>query len=141
MDAREQMQRWIAWVAQHVNEVESSQIKSDIDLFTGMTGRLAGELASRNTMLARQSTRRKTKPPKASPVSGPQKQKQPQSSDDAPKTQNDAQGRSKGVSRIQQGIRQATPSLKAQQQRLRKQTYGQPSQERSFLKAAKAIAS
>ena len=38
------MQRWIAWVAQHVDEVESRQIKSDIDLFTGMTGRLAGEI-------------------------------------------------------------------------------------------------
>jgi hypothetical protein len=141
MDAREQMQRWIAWVAQHVDEVESSQIKSDIDLFTGMTGRLAGELASRNTMLARQSSRRKAKPPKAAPASGPQKPKQPQSNDDTPKAQNDAEARSQRVSGIQQGIRQATPPLKAQRQRLRNRTYGQPSQERSFLKAAKAIAS
>jgi hypothetical protein len=60
MDAREQMQRWIAWVAQHVDEVESSQIKSDIDLFTGMTGRLAGELASRNPRAATMPRRPRT---------------------------------------------------------------------------------
>jgi hypothetical protein len=63
----------------------------------------------------------------------------PPSSTDTPNSQNDSEDRSKAVSSIQQGIRQAEPTLADQQQALRGYVYGAQNDEVAFRKAAKAI--
>ena len=141
MDAREELKRWIATMVQMSAEEESKVIKQDIDLFLSVAGVLSGKLAERNAALAKQCRRgSKAKPPKSAPVKGPQQRKPPASSTDTPSTQKDAEGRSKELSSIQQGIRQADPSLVDQQRALRGKVYGAQNDEVAFRKAAKAIA-
>jgi hypothetical protein len=140
MDAREEMKRWLALLVQMADEAESKTIKQDADMLLAVASELTGKLAARNASLAKQIRPRSAKPPKASPVSGPQKQKRPPSKTDTPKTQNAAQKRPEELSRIQQGIRQADPSLAAQQRALRGKVYGAQNGEVAFRKAAQAIA-
>jgi hypothetical protein len=141
MDAREELKRWLAVLVQMADEDESKTIKQDVDMFLAVASELTGKLAARNTALARQIRPRSAKPPKASTQSGPQKQKSPDSSTDTPKPETGAEGSSQGLSHIQQGIRQADPSLPAQQGAIRAQTYGQQDDEKAFRQGAKAIAS
>ena len=141
MDAREEMKRWLALLVQMADGAESKTIKQDADMLLAVASELTGKLAARNTALARQIRPRSTKPPKASPASGPQKSEQPESSSNTPSAQNDAEDRSKVLSSIQQGMRQADPSLADQQQALRGKVYGAQNDDVAFGKAAKAIAS
>ena len=140
MSAREEFTRMMAWLVQNVDEVERDQIKADIALLLGTASHFVTKLADRNAALAKQCRSRKSKPPKASPVSGPKQPDKPQSTTDTPKTQNDAEGRSQGQSRIMQGVQQAEPSLADQQRALRSQIYGAQNDDVAFRKAAKAMA-
>ena len=141
MDAREQIKRAITILPKLATEIESKEIKADIDLLMGVTLQLTAELANRNDALAKQSGSRKSKPPKPAPQKQPQTPKPKTSSTDTPNSQSDDKDRSKAVSSIQQGIRQAEPSLADQQQALRGYVYGAQNDEVAFRKAAKAIAS
>lgn len=141
MDAREEFKRWLALLLNMADEAESKTIKQDVDMFLAAASELSGKLAAKNAALAKQIRPRSVKPPKANPQSGPQQQKRDPSSTDTPDAQAGAEGRSQGLSRIQQGIMQADPSLKSQGQALRQQTYGADTDEKSFRQAAKAIAS
>jgi hypothetical protein len=140
MNAREEMKRWLALLVQMADEAESKTIKQDADMLLAVASELTGKLAARNASLAKQIRPRSAKPPKASPVSGPQKQKHPQSSTDTPSAQNDAEDRPKELSRIQQGIRLADPSLADEQRALRGKVYGAQNDDVASGKAAKAIA-
>lgn len=140
MEIREQIGRCLAALAQLAAESESKQIKADIDLLMGVMLQLTTELANRNTALAKRYQSRKSKPSKAAPARGPQKPNQPQSSTDKLNSQDDVEGRSKALSSIQQGIRQAEPSLVDQQRALRGKVYGAQNDEVAFQNAAKAIA-
>jgi hypothetical protein len=140
MDAREEFTRLMAWLVQNVDEMESSQIKADIDMLLGTASHLIKKVTDRNAALAKQCRPRNAKPSKTAPVRGPQKPNQPPSSTDKLNTQNDTEGRSKALSSIQQGIRQADPKMVDQQQALRGYVYGAQNDEVAFGKAAKAIA-
>ncbi len=140
MDAREEMKRWLALLVQMADESESKTIKQDADMLMAAASELTGKLAARNTALAKQIRPRSTKPPTASPASGPQKPEQPNSSTETPSAQNDAEDRSKELSKIQQGIRLADPSLADQQRALRGKIYGAQNGDVAFGKAAKALA-
>jgi len=139
-DAREELKRWIATLIQSTAKEGSEVIKQDIDLFLSVAADLSGKLAERNASLAGQIRPRNAKPPKAAPVKGPQQRKRPASSTDTPKTPNAAQKRPEELSSIQQGIRQADPSLADQQRALRGFVYGAQNDEVAFRKAAQAIA-
>lgn len=141
MDIREELKRWLALLTRIAGESDSKTIKQDIDLLTGVSGQLVTELVNRNTALARQKQPRRVKPPKPSPRKGPQKQKAQPSDTDTPQVQTDAEDRSKELSSIQQGIRQADPSLEDEQRALRQQIYGKQNPDIAFAKAAQAIAS
>ena len=140
MDAREEMKRWLALLVQMADESESKTIKQDADMLLAVASELTGKLAARNTALAKQIRPRSTKPPKASPASGPQKSEQPESSSNTPSAQNDAEDRSKEFSKIQQGIRQADSTMADQQRALRGKVYGAQNDDVTFGKAAKALA-
>ena len=140
MDARDEMARLIAWLVQNVDDVESNQIKADIALLLGAAGQMVTVLANRNTALAKQQHSRKAKAPKTCPAKGSQQRKQP-STTDIQKTKRDSDNRSKELSAIQQGIRQADPSLADQQRVMRQTIYGPQNGDVAFAKAAKAIAS
>ena len=141
MEAREEFSRLMAWLVQQVDEVDSEQLKADIALLLGAAGQLTTVLADRNTSLAKQHRSRKAKPPKSSPLKGPQKGDGGKSGTDSSDTQNDSKDRFKELSAIQQGIRKADPSLADQQRALRQQIYGQQNDDVAFRKAAQAIAS
>lgn len=141
MDIREELKRWLALLTRIAGESDSKTIKQDIDLLTGVSGRLVTELVNRNAALARQKQPRKAKPPKSAPAKGPQQRKHPPSSTDTPNGRNAAQKRPEELSSVQQGIRQADPSLADQQRALRGYVYGAQNDEVVFRKAAKAIAS
>jgi hypothetical protein len=121
------------------DESESKTIKQDADMLLAVASELTGKLAARNTALAKQIRPRSATPPKASPVSGPQKPEQPQSSTDTPSAQNDDQKRPEELSRIQQGIRQADHTTADQQRALRGKVYGAQNDAVAFGKAAKAL--
>jgi hypothetical protein len=104
----------------------------------GVASQLVTALVSRNDALAKQCRSRKSKPPKPAPQKSPQTQKHKPSNADNPYSKNDIEDRSKAVSSIQQGIRQAEPT--DQQQALRGYVYGAQNDEVAFRKAAKAIA-
>ena len=141
MDTREQIKQGLMLLTQLATGSDSGAIKKDIDLLIGVTLQLVTELSNRNLALAKQCQSRKAKPPKASPAKGPQKQKQQPSSTGAPNAQNDTEDRPKALSAIQQGIRQADPSLEDQQRAIRRQIYGKQNPEVAYQKAAKAIVS
>jgi hypothetical protein len=139
MDAREQIKRAILLLAKLAAESESKEIKADIDLVMGVASQLVTVLVSRNDALAKQCRSRKLKPPKSAPQKQPQFPKPTTSSTDTPNSQNDPKDRSKAVSSIQQGIRQAEPTLADQQRKLRGYVYGVQDDEVAFRNAAQAI--
>lgn len=141
MEAREEFSRLMAWLIKNSDEVDSDQIKADIMLLHSAAGQLVSKLTERNAALAKQHRSRKTKPPKSAPVKGPQKGNGGRSSADSTDAQNDSEDRSKELSAIQQGIRQADSTMADQQRALRQQIYGQQNDDVAFAKAAKAIAS
>lgn len=138
MNAREQIKRAVLLLPKLAAEIESKEIKDDIDLLMGVASQLVTALVSRNDALAKQCRSRKSKPPKPAPQKSPQTQKHKPSNADNPYSKNDIEDRSKAVSSIQQGIRQAEPT--DQQQALRGYVYGAQNDEVAFRKAAKAIA-
>jgi len=140
MNAREQIKRAILLLPKLAAESESKEVKADIDLLMGVASQLVTILVSRNDALAKQCRSRKSKPPKPAPQKSPQTQKPKPSSTDTQNTKNDIEDRSKAVSSIQQGIRQAEPTLADQQQVLRGYVYGAQNDEVAFRKAAQAIA-
>ena len=141
MNAREQIKRAILLLPKLAAKSESKEIKAEVDLLMGVALQLVTVLVSRNDALAKQCRSRKSKPPKPAPQKSTQTQKPKPSSTDTQNSKNDSEDRSKAISSIQQGIRQAEPSLDDQQKQLRNFTYGQNDDERSFRLAAKAIAS
>ena len=140
MDALEQIKRAVLLLPKLAAESESKEIKADIDLLMGVTLQLTAELANRNDALAKQCRSRKSKPPKPAPQKSPQTQKPQPSSTDTQNTKNGSENRSKAISSIQQGIRQAEPTLADQQRALRGYVYGAENVEVAFRKAAQAIA-
>lgn len=141
MDARDEMTRLIAWLVQNVDDVESNQIKADIALLMSAATQLVTVLANRNTALAKQHRSRKAKPAKSSPAKAPKQQNDKQRSDDSSGDGNDAEERSQGLSRIQQGIIQADASMADQRRAALNKVYGAENDDVAFNKAAKAIAS
>ncbi|WP_395636693.1 hypothetical protein [Sphingorhabdus sp.] len=139
MGAREQIKQAILLLPKLAAEIESKEIKADIDLLMGVALQLVTVLVSRNDALARQCRSRKSKPPKPTPQKQPQTPKPKTSSTDTPHSKNDTEDRSKAISSIQQGIRQAEPSLADQQRALRGHVYGAQNDEAAFRKAAQAI--
>lgn len=139
MDAREQIKQAILLLPKLAAEVESKEIKDDIDLLTGVASQLVTVLLNRNDALAKQRGPRKSKPPKPAPAKGPQTQKPKPSDADTQQPKNDFEDRSKALSSIQQGIRQAEPSLADQQRKLRGYVHGAQNDEVAFRKAAQAI--
>lgn len=140
MEAREEFSRLMAWLIENSDEVDSDQIKADIMLLHGAAGQLVTKLTERNAALAKQCRPRKSKPPKPSPQKGPQKKKGADSSTNTPDDGISAEDRSEQLSAIQQGIRQADPSMADQQRALRGKVYGAQNDEVAFRKAAQAIA-
>lgn len=141
MDARDEITRLIAWLIQNVDDVESSQIKADIALLLGAAGQLTTVLADRNTALANQQRSHKAKPPKSSPARAPKQQNDTQRNADSSGNNNDAEGHSQGLSRIQQGILQADASMDDQRRAALNKVYGAQNDDVVFRKTAKAIAS
>ena len=141
MDAREQIKRAILLLPKLAAELESKEIKADIDLVMGVASQMVTALVSRNDALAKQCRSRKSKPPKPAPQKTAQTPKPKPSNADTENSKNDTEDRSKELSSIQQGILQADTSLADQQRALRQQIYGQQNDDVAFAKAAKAIAS
>jgi hypothetical protein len=63
MDAREQIKRAILLLPKLAAELESKEIKADIELLTGVASQLVTVLVNRNDALAKQCRSRKPKPP------------------------------------------------------------------------------
>ncbi|MDT9012597.1 hypothetical protein RQP55_04025 [Novosphingobium sp. APW14] len=141
MEARKEFTRLMIWLAQQVDEIDSEQLKADIALLLGAAGQLTTVLADRNTALAKQHRSRKAKPPKSSPAKAPKQQSDKQNSADSSGYGKDAEGRSQGLSRIQQGINQADASMADQRRALLGKVYGAQNDDVAFRKTAKAIAS
>ena len=123
------------------DDASNDNVKLAMDILLAGTSQLGTIFQRRCVQLASQKQPRAAKPPKPAPQKQPQQQKPKTSSSDTPNSQNDSKDRSKAISSIQQGIRQAEPSLDDQQKQLRNFTYGQNDDERLFRLAAKAIAS
>ena len=121
-------------------DADSDRVKLAMDILLAGTSQLGTVFQQKCVQLASQKQPRKAKPPKSAPAKGPQQRKRPPSSTDTLSAQKDAEGRSKELSSIQQGIRQADPSLADQQRALRGYVYGAQNDEVAFLKAAQAIA-
>jgi hypothetical protein len=140
IDDIEELKRWIATVVQNAGKVDAKRLKQALEAMLVGAGQIGDILSSRCSPLSRQCRPRKAKPPQASPVSGPQKQKNQPSSTDTPKAQNDTEDQSQTKPRIMQGAYQADPSLADQQRALWSQIYGTQNPEVAFRKVAKAIA-
>ncbi len=140
IDDIEEMIRWIATVVQNAQQSEAKRLKQALDAMLTGASQVGDILSSRCTALARQCRPRNAKAPKSSPPSGPQKGNGGKSSTDSADAQNDSKDRSMEVSAIQQGIRQADPSLADQQRALRGKVYGAQNNEIAFRKAAQALA-
>ena len=121
------------------DDASSDQLKLAMDILLAGTSQLGTILQRRCVQLANQKQPRAAKPPKPAPQKSPQQQKPKPSNADIPHSKNDSKDRSKAVSSIQQGIRQAEPSLADQQQALRGYVYGTQNDEVAFRKAAQAI--
>jgi hypothetical protein len=122
------------------DDADSDQVKLAMDILLAGTSQLGTIFQRRCVQLANQKQPRAAKPPKPAPQKTAQQPKQSPSSTDTPISQNNSKYRSKAVSSIQQGIRQAEPTLADQQQALRGYVYGVQNDEVAFRKAAKAIA-
>ena len=121
-------------------KADSDKVKLAMDILLTGTSQLGTVFQQRCVQLASQKPPRKAKPPKSAPAKGPQQRKRPASSTDAPNAQKDAEDRTKELSSIQQGIRQADPSLVDQQRAMRGFVYGAQNDDVAFRKAAQAIA-
>jgi len=139
-DEIELLRNAVIAVVAMAREADSDQVKLAMDIFLAGTSQLGTIFQQRCHQLATQKQPRKAKPPKATPQKGPQQPKRPHSSTDSPNTQNDAEGRAKELSSIQQGIRQADPSLADQRRAALSKIYGAQNDDVAFRKAAKAIA-
>ena len=127
-------------VLEMADDANSDQVKLAMDILLAGTSQLGAIFQRRCVQLASQKQPRATKTPKPAPQKSPQTQKPKPSSTDTQKGKNDSEDRSKAISSIQQGIRQAEPSLIDQQQALRGYVYGAQNDEVAFRKAAQAIA-
>ena len=121
------------------DDADSDQVKLAMDILLAGTSQLGTIFQRRCVQLANQKQPRAAKPPKPAPQKSPQTQKPKPSSTHTQNTKNDSEDRSKAISSIQQGIRQAEPSLADQQQALRGYVYGAQNDEVAFRKAAQAI--
>jgi hypothetical protein len=126
-------------VVEMADDANSDQVKLAMDILLAGTSQLGTIFQRRCVQLANQKQPRAAKPPKPAPQKQPQTPKPKTSSTDTPNSQSDDKDRSKAVSSIQQGIRQAEPTLADQQQALRGYVYGAQNDEVAFRKAAKAI--
>ena len=123
------------------DDASNDNVKLAMDVLLAGTSQLGMIFQRRCVQLANQKQPRAAKPPKPAPQKSPQTQKPKPSSTDTQNTKNDIEDRSKAVSSIQQGIRQAQPSPTDQQRALRGYVYGAQNGEVAFRKAAQAIAS
>jgi len=121
------------------DDTSSDNVKLAMDILLAGTSQLGTIFQRRCVQLANQKEPRAAKPPKPAPQNSPQTPKPKTSSTDTQNSKNDSEDRSKAVSSIQQGIRQAEPTLADQQQALRGYVYGAQNDEVAFRKAAKAI--
>ena len=121
------------------DDASNDNVKLAMDILLAGTSQLGTIFQRRCVQLENQKQPRAAKPPKPAPQKSPQTQKPKPSSTDTQNTKNDIEDRSKAVSSIQQGIRQAEPSLADQQQALRGYVYGAQNDEVAFRKAAQAI--
>lgn len=122
------------------DDASNDNVKLAMDVLLAGTSQLGTIFQRRCVQLANQKQPRAAKPPKPAPQKSPQTQKPKPSSTDTQNTKNDIEDRSKAVSSIQQGIRQAQPSPTDQQRALRGYVYGAQNGEVAFRKAAQAIA-
>ena len=121
------------------DDADSDQVKLAMDILLAGASQLGTIFQRRCVQLANQKQPRAAKPLKPEPQKTAQTAKTKPSSTDAQNSSNGYEDRSKAVSSIQQGIRQAEPSLADQQQALRGYVYGAQNDEVAFRKAAKAI--
>ena len=121
------------------DDASNDNVKLAMDVLLAGTSQLGTIFQRRCVQLANQKQPRAAKPPKPTPQKSPQQQKPKPSNADTPHSKNDSEDRSKAISSIQQGIRQAEPTLADQQQALRGYVYGAQNDEVAFRKAAKAI--
>jgi hypothetical protein len=121
------------------DDADSDQVKLAMDILLAGTSQLGTIFQRRCAQLANQKQPRAAKPPKPAPAKGPQTPKPRTSSTDTQNSKNDSVDRSKALSSIQQGIRQAEPSPTDQQQALRGYVYGAQNDDVAFRKAAQAI--
>ena len=121
------------------DDASNDNVKLAMDILLAGTSQLGTIFQRRCVQLANQKQPRAAKPPKPAPQKSPQSPKPKTSTTDSQNTKNDAEDRSKAISSIQQGIRQAEPSLADQQRKLRGYVYGVQDDEVAFRKAAQAI--
>ena len=138
-DEIELLRNAVIAVVAMAREADSDQVKLAMDILLAGTSQLGTIFQQRCQQLATQKQPRTVKPPKATPQRGPQQPKRTRSSTDSPKPQNDAEDRAKELSSIQQGIRQAHPSLADQRRAALGKVYGAQNNDVAFRKAAKAI--
>jgi hypothetical protein len=121
------------------DDATNDNVKLAMDILLAGTSQLGTIFQRRCVQLANQKQPRAAKPRKPAPQKTAQTQKPKPSSTDTQNTKNDTEDRSKAISSIQQGIRQAEPSPTEQQRALRGYVYGAQNDEVAFRKAAKAI--
>ena len=121
------------------DDASNDNVKLAMDILLAGTSQLGTIFQRRCVQLANQKQPRAAKPPKPAPQKSPQTPKPKTSSTDNPNSKNDTEDRAKALSSIQQGIRQAEPTLADQQQALRGYVYGAQNDEVAFRKAAQAI--
>lgn len=139
-DEIELLRNAVIAVVAMAREADSDHVKLAMDIFLAGASQLGTIFQQRCVEIAAQKQPRTAKPPKAAPQRGPQQPKRTHSSTHTPKPQNDAEGRAKELSSIQQGIRQADPSLSDQRRAALGKVYGAQNDDVAFRKAAKAIA-
>ena len=122
------------------DDASNDNVKLAMDILLAGTSQLGTIFQRRCVQLANQKQPRAAKPPKPAPQKTTQAPKPKPSSSHTQNSKNGSEDRSKAVSSIQQGIRQAEPTLADQQQALRGYVYGAQNDEVAFRKAAKAIA-
>ncbi|MFD1766662.1 hypothetical protein ACFSAG_07380 [Sphingorhabdus buctiana] len=122
------------------DDASNDNVKLAMDILLAGTSQLGTIFQRRCVQLANQKQPRAAKPPKPAPQKSPQSPKPKTSNVDTQNGSNGSEDRSKAVSSIQQGIRQAEPTLADQQKALRGYVYGAQNDEVAFRKAAQAIA-
>jgi pyruvate/2-oxoglutarate dehydrogenase complex dihydrolipoamide acyltransferase (E2) component len=140
-DEIELLREAVIAVVAMARKADSDKVKLAMDILLAGTSQLGTIFQQRCVQLASQKQPRKAKPPKAAPAKGPQQRKRPASSTDTPNAQKDAQKRPEELSSIQQGIRQADPSLADQHRAALNKVYGAENDDVAFNRAAKAIVS